>query len=160
MKDKVSVLRLSKQPSEQTKSNGKKSVPKQTKSKDSDLFGSPEWKEISDSVARKLAGKLNHSQDNPYNTIHVDVDYYWDVEKTVLSLLEQFVGGYVWACKHDETFVAQHHEAAELQHLYDSLVAYRECLADPKRDAEEWYGQRFVAWSLIKLATILPSMWD
>lgn len=120
----------------------------------------PGLSDVHDAVERKLSGRMNHEQDNPFSKIHIDVEHYWETEDTVLSFLEQFVGGYVWACKHDENFIAVHDEAPGLQRLYDRVLAYRAMKADPERDEEEFYGQRFVAWCLVELATVLPSMWD
>lgn len=116
--------------------------------------------DITASVKRKLSGHLTHNLDNPFKRILVEVPYYWETEDTLLSLIRQFVGGYVWACKHDETFIAVHNEAPRLQRLYDGITAYLECKADPEKDEEEFYGQRFAAWCLVELATLLPSMWD
>jgi hypothetical protein len=127
----------------------------QGKSSFEDRFAS-----VHDAVQRKLSGHMTHDLDNPFRAIHVDVPHYWDTEGTVLSLLEQFVGGYVWACKHDESFAAYHGEVPGLQGIYDRIVAYKVAQADPEKDEEEFYGARFAAWCLVELAVALPSMWD
>lgn len=156
-------------PSEKATESGKKSKPGKGKkgrptsleALKSSLPGrSDALDRIWEAVDRKLSGKMTHDQDNPFSKIVIDVPHYWDTEDTVLAFLEQFVGGYVWACKHDSSFVAVHEEAPRLQQLYDRVLAYKAMKADPERDEEEFYGQRFTAWCLVELATVLPSMWD
>lgn len=115
---------------------------------------------LNEAVERTLSGTQTHELDNPHKSIHIDVRGYWETEGTVLDFMEQFIGGYVWACKHDVSFIAVHDEAPRLQQLLDRVIAYKACLADPKKDAEAFYGERFSAWALVELATVLPSMWD
>ncbi len=110
-------------------------------------------------VKRKLAGEQEH-QDNPYKTIHLDVEHYWDTDKTLLALLAQFLGGYVWACRHDSNFVAKHEELPAVQALLDRVEGYRRMGTEEHVDPEEFYGTRFAAWCLVELATLQPAMWD
>jgi len=108
---------------------------------------------------RKLAGQMDY-RDNPWRKITIDASKNYETDDIVLDFVIQFVSGYVWACKHNYNFMAQHDELPALERLLDSAISYRKMRDDGKVNEDEIYGTRFAAWLLVQLAALQPGMWD
>lgn len=142
------------------KSDGRKSKGSaQATSSGSKLFEKEGTLRLEGRLKRQMEGRMVH-KDNPHRRIIIDVDSYWETEDTVLEFLEQFLSGYVWALKLDSSFIAVHEEEGRVRRLLDRVRGYRAVRADPKRDVEAFYGDRFVSLALVELSMLIPSMWD
>lgn len=103
----------------------------------------------------KKPGKLN-----PYRKIKIGpIEYHSYVEDAVLDFVEQLCLGYLWDVRYNQGWIARHDETGKVVRILEGIITYKK-MRKTGKDMDTLYGERFPAWTLVELATVIREMWD
>ena len=108
---------------------------------------------------KRLMDSEQIHEDNPYKTLTVSTEGFWETQGILIDFLSQFLAGYVWACTNDINMIAMHEELPAVKALLSDVLGYIKLTADGK-DTDFMYGTNFILVALTRLGLLCPQMWD